>query len=70
MNFEVYPAIVGNSCEVVFCNEFVEDVVTFDVHIFKTVERSVEVEDFDAKAGKLGIFAQENAMKNKFDKFE
>ena len=41
-----------------------------DAGVFKVVERGVEVEVADVKAGKAGIATIENTVKDKFGEFK
>ena len=48
--------------EVVFFDEFFGDVAHFDADILGSVQRCLEVENFNVKSGKLGAFTRKDAV--------
>ena len=56
--------------EVVSLDEFLGDVGQFNFDILGALHRRPEVEIFNVKRAKLGPWARENTVNDKFDKFE
>ena len=66
VDFEVDPPPVSKSGDVVFVYEFLRDVGKFDSDIFGSVQRRAEVEIFDVKAGKAGVWRGDDAVNEQF----
>ena len=56
--------------EVVFFDEFFGDVAHFDADILGSVQRCLEVENFNVKSDKLGAFTGKDAIEQNLDEVE
>ena len=68
-NFEIDPSIAVFFSEVVFLYKFIRNIGEADVRIFVAVEMVFQVEVADVKTGKACITARDDAVEDKFFKF-
>ncbi len=69
-NFKVDPAVSISAREIVFLDEFVQDIRELDVNIFWIRHRSVQIEVFKINGAEPSSFPGEDTVECELDKFK
>jgi hypothetical protein len=64
-DFEVYPSVTVQTCQLVFIDKLIGDVQDFDANVFGLGHRSIQVEVLKVNAAKKGSFSRDRGSGGK-----